>query len=445
MMKGGNGVKKVRIAFFAFLFLLPFTSLLHVSAESMIGSVYHVPIKETVEKGLYQFLERAISEAEENGAEVIIFEIDTPGGEVQSAGEIGNLLARTDIKTVAFINNEALSAGAFISLHMDEIYMVPNSTIGSAAIITQDGNAADKKAQSYWLKAMESAAISSNRDPIYAKAMADESIDLPELGAEKGKLLTLTANDAIKVGYAEGIVQNLDELLIKLGYSKEDVVKVEETLAEKIARFITNPIVVPILLSIGSLGLILELYSPGFGIPGFMGIFSLLLFFYGHFIAGLAGWESIILFVIGIILIGAEFVLPGGIAGLLGLGSIFLSIVLAGDSVVQMMIYLFVAITVAIIAMIIMMKVFKKKLTIFNKIVLKDSTSTEKGYISNKSRLDLIGLTGIAMTDLRPSGTIIINDERIDAVSEGEFIPGGSEIKVIKAEGSRIVVRKVQK
>jgi len=438
-------MKKWRLAVFILFLLLPFASILQVQANDETEKVYVVPLKETVEKGLYEFLDRAINEAEEYGAKTIIFEIDTPGGEVKAAGEIGKLLSGTKLRTVAFINNEALSAGAFISLHMDEIYMVPNSTMGAAAIITQDGNAADKKAQSYWLKAMESAAESNNRDPIYAKAMADESIHLPEFGAERGKLLTLTANDAVKVGYADAIVQDRDDLMSQLGLSNAQIITIEETFAEKVARFVTNPIIVPILLSIGSLGLIIELYSPGFGIPGFMGVFSLLLFFYGHYIAGLAGFESIILFVLGIILIGAEFVLPGGIAGLLGLGSIFLSIILAGESVVGMGINLLIAIVVAIIAMIILMKVFKKRITVLNKIVLKDSTNTEQGYISNKSRLDLIGLTGTAMTDLRPSGTIIINDERLDAVSEGDFILGGSEVKVIKAEGSKIVVRKISK
>jgi len=438
-------MKLWRLAVYIVFLLLPFASILQVQANSDENKVYLVPLKKTVEKGLYEFLDRAINEAEDNGAKTIIFEIDTPGGEVEAAGEIGKLLSGTKLRTVAFINNEALSAGAFISLHMNEIYMVPNSTMGAAAIITQDGNAADKKAQSYWLKAMESAAESNNRDPIYAKAMADESIDLPEFGAERGKLLTLTASDAVKVGYADAIVQDRDDLLSQLGLSNAQIITIEETFAEKVARFVTNPIIVPILLSIGSLGLIIELYSPGFGIPGFMGVFSLLLFFYGHYIAGLAGFESIILFVLGTILIGAEFVLPGGIAGLLGLGSIFLSIILAGESVVGMGINLLIAIVVAIVAMIILMKVFKKRITLLNKIVLKDSTNTEQGYISNKSRLDLIGLTGIAMTDLRPSGTIIVNDERLDAVSEGDFILGGSEVKVIKAEGSKIVVRKISK
>ena len=134
--------------------------------------------------------------AEANDADLVIFEVNTPGGAVDAAGEIAKLLSDTPVKTVAFVNNRALSAGAYISLSADEIYMVPSATMGSAAVIDSAGNAADKKAQSYWLAAMATAAEQNGRDPIYAKAMADEDIDLPEYGAEKGKLLTFTAEQA---------------------------------------------------------------------------------------------------------------------------------------------------------------------------------------------------------------------------------------------------------
>ena len=414
-----------------------------ISSAENPEKVYVIPIQKEVERGLHAFLERAIEDAENNDADLIIFDIDTPGGLVDAAGDIGQLLDGIDTKTIAFVNNHALSAGAFISLHADEIYMVPNGQMGAAAVIDQAGNAADKKAQSYWLSAMKSAAESNGRDPQYALAMADESVVIKELGIEKGELLTLGSKEAKKIGYSEGTVKNLDELYDTLGVEKSSVRIVEETFAEKLARFITNPVVVPILLSLASIGLIVELYSPGFGIAGSIGLISLVLFFYGHLVAGLAGYETILLFVIGIILIVAEFFLPGGIAGGLGIGAILASIMLAGGDVVQMGVSLLIALLIAVATVIIFVKVFGKKMKFFNKIILKDSTSTESGYVSNANRLDLIGREGVTKTPLRPAGTVIVDDERIDAVSEGGFIKANEKVKIVKVEGSRIVVRDI--
>jgi membrane-bound serine protease (ClpP class) len=411
------------------------------SAENGSKNVYVIPIQKEVEKGMHAFLKRGIEEARENNADVIVFDINTPGGLVDAAGDIGQLLDGVETKTVAFINNKALSAGAFIALHAEEIYMVPNGQMGSAAVIDQAGNAADKKAQSYWLSAMKSAAESQNRDPDYALAMADETMKIPELGIEKGELLTLGSSTAKEVGYSEGTVDSLQELLDKLNLENATIHQVEETFAEKLARFITNPIVVPILLSLASLGLVVELYSPGFGVAGSIGLASLLLFFYGHLVAGLAGYETLILFLIGVALIIAELFLPGGIAGILGIVAVVGSIILAGGNVMQMSISILIALCVAIIAMILFVKVFGKKMKLFNKIILKDSTSTESGYVSNANRIELIGRVGTTKTPLRPSGTVIVEDERIDAVSEGGYIKQGVQVKIIKAEGSRIVVR----
>jgi membrane-bound serine protease (ClpP class) len=405
--------------------------------------VYIAPIEDTVEKGLNAFLKRAVMEAEEDNASAIIFEVNTPGGAVDAAAGIGKLLTTTKLKTVSFINNQALSAGAYIALNTDEIYMVPGSTMGSAAIIDQAGNTAGKKAESYWFAAMQSAAKNSGRDPLYALAMADENIHLPKIGAEKGSLLTLTADQALEVGYAEGIVKNQGELLKILNLENAQIKKVDESFAEKLARFITNPIVIPILLSIGSLGLVLELYSPGFGIPGFMGLSALLLFFYGHMVAGLAGYETIVLFVIGLLLIVAELFLPGGLIGILGFAAILGSFFLASENIIHMGISILIAIIISIVASIFMIKVLGRKMSIFKKIILNDSTNTEQGYVSNVNRVELLDKQGITLTQLRPAGKIMIQDEIIDAVSEGAFIQKDQKVKVIKVEGSRIVVREI--
>lgn len=439
-----KGFVKMRRLIVSFSFLAAIIlMLIPFNGKASSDVVYVVPVEETVEKGLSSFLKRAVETAVEENAKAIIFEINTPGGAVDAAGEIGKLLSSAPIKTVSFINKDALSAGAYISLNTDEIYMVPGSTMGAAAIIDQQGNAADQKAQSYWLSAMKGAAEQNERDPIYALAMADPDVDLPEYGAPKGKLLTLTSDQAFEVGYSEGTVASVDEVLVKLGYPNAEVRSIDESFAEKLARFITHPIVVPILLSIGSLGLVLELYSPGFGIPGFMGLSALLLFFYGHLVAGLAGYETLILFVLGIGLIILEFFLPGGIAGIIGFVAILASLFLATDNVVYMGISLLIAIGVSILASILMVKVFGKKMKIFKKIILTDSTNTESGYISNKSRTDLVGLEGYTLTALRPSGTVIIEDERIDVVSEGAYIEKNKKVRIVKAEGARIVVREM--
>jgi membrane-bound serine protease (ClpP class) len=435
---------KIKSVIASIIILLSLASLVNpFSADADQKVVYVVPIEETVEKGLLAFLKRAVGEAEEAGAEAIIFDVNTPGGAVDAADGIGKLLTGTDLKTVSFVNKKALSAGAYISLNTDEIYMVPGATMGSAAIIDQQGNTAGKKAESYWFAAMKAAAVESGRDPIYAQAMADESIDLPELGAGKGKLLTLTAEQALEVGYSEGTVKNLNDLLNKLGYEDAEVRNVNETFAEKLARFITHPIVIPILMTIGSLGLVLELYSPGFGLPGIAGLSALLLFFYGHMVAGLAGFETLILFALGVGLILLELFIPGGIAGVIGLLAIVASFFMASDNVVHMGISLLVALTASIVLSILMIRVFGKKMKFFKRIILTDSTSTEKGYVSNKNRLELIGVEGVTLTPLRPSGTIIVEDERIDVVSEGGFVPKGKKVRIVKTEGSRIVVREI--
>ncbi|MGE7905434.1 NfeD family protein [Peribacillus sp. NPDC094092] len=405
--------------------------------------VYHVPIEETVEKGLSAFLERALNTAEEADADLVVFEVNTPGGAVDAAGEIAKLLSDSPIKTVAYVNNRALSAGAYISLSADEIYMVPSATMGSAAVIDSTGNAAGKKAQSYWLAAMKTAAEQNGRDPIYAQAMADVDIDLPEYGAEKGKLLTFTADQAKKAGYSEGTVSGKAELYRILGVEDADIRSIEESFPEKLARFLTNPIVVPILLTIAGIGIVMELFSPGFGIPGVIGITSLVLFFYGHLVAGITGYESLAMFIIGVILVLIEFFIPGGIIGLLGFSAIVGSLFLATGDPVHMTISLLIAVTVSILVFILLVKVFGKQMKFFRKMILTDATKTEQGYVSNPNRLDLLGVEGKALTDLRPSGTALVKEERVDVVTEGSFISKGSSIIIVKVEGSRVVVREI--
>ncbi|MCQ6273632.1 nodulation efficiency protein NfeD [Bacillus sp. V3B] len=215
------------------------------------------------------------------------------------------------------------------------------------------------------------------------------------------------------------------------------------TFLYQLAEFITNPIVIPILLTIGFLGFVVELFTPRIGLPGIIGLLGFLLFFYGHLVVGLADLNTVILFVVGIVLILLELVLPGGIIGILGFAAFLASFFLAAEDFVHTGISLLIAFVISILASVVMIKVYDKKMKFFKKLILTDSTSTESGYVSNRNRTELIGISGYALTDLRPSGTIILEDERVDVVSEGGFIKKGATVKVVKVEGSRIVVREV--
>jgi membrane-bound serine protease (ClpP class) len=287
---------------------------------------------------------------------------------------------------------------------------------------------------------MLAAAELNNRDPLYAEAMVSPNKEIPDLHLKKGELLTLTASEAIKVGYAEKIVEDRDELLAYLGLEDAEIIDAKPTFADKIARFVTNPVVVPILLSLGSLGLVLELYTPGFGIAGSVGLVSLFLFFYGHTLAGLAGWESILLFVVGLVLIFLEIFLPGGIIGIFGVVSMLTGLILAAGSLSGILIAISIAIIVTIIGSYFFIRSFGYNGP-FKRLVLFDSTSSEQGYLSHKERVDLIGKTGKTLTPLRPSGTVRIDDELIDVVTEGSYIRNDAVVKIIKVNGGRVVVR----
>lgn len=425
-----------------FLIVSPFIKE-GVYGEGAGKLVYVVPIEREVERGLEAFLKRTTTEAMEANADHIIFEIDTPGGRVDSAGQIAKTLQSLEVPTTSFIINQALSAGSYIALNTEYIYFRPQATMGASGVITSDGNAADDKAQSAWIAAMESAAESKGRDPLYAAAMADPSIDLPEYGAPRGEYLTLSPSEAVEVGYAEGIVNHRTELLAELGLENATVVEMAPTFAEEVARFLTHPVVIPILLSIASLGLVLELYSPGFGVPGIMGLISLILFFYGHFVAGLAGMEALILLIAGIILVILEFFVPGGILGLLGAASVIGSLFLSGYDLSHMALSVSISFIVAVIFAVFLYRRIGMDKGIFRHIILKDQTSSELGYVSNENRLELIGLEGEALTPLRPAGTGLFDDEIIDIVSEGSFIAKGKKVKITKVEGMRVVVREV--
>ena len=209
--------------------------------------------------------------------------------------------------------------------------------------------------------------------------------------------------------------------------------------------WMTHPFVVAILLCIASIGIVFQLFQPHFGFGGIISILALLIFYVLHMITGFATWQSIFILVFGIILLLLELILPGGIVGIIGFVAIIISLLSSGADTTHMAYAILTALIMAVLGMVIMMKFFGKKLNMLNKMVLKDSTDTEKGYISNKSRTDLLGLEAITTTPLRPSGTAMLGDERIDVVSEGGYIEAHKKVTIIKVEGVRIVVRESHK
>lgn len=231
----------------------------------------------------------------------------------------------------------------------------------------------------------------------------------------------------------------------QFGQTKSEKESEQATFSNTLLSFLTNPIVVTFLLSIGALGLVMELFSPGFGLPGLIGLSSFGLFFFGHIASGFATYESIFIFVIGFALLAAELFIPGGIVGLIGGALMIISLLFAGESVVHMAYSILIAMIIAIIGMVVLMKFFGKNLHVFNKLILRDATTTEEGYVSNVNRVDLLGKSGYTMTPLRPAGTIIIDNERIDVVSEGNYIDSKKKVEVVRVEGSRIVVREIEK
>ena len=414
-----------------------------VQAEGLGKLVYVIPIENEVEKGLEAFLRRTTREAIDAGADHIIFEINTPGGSVDAADGIGQIMQDISIPTTAYIRSRALSAGSYIALFADTIYMNPQATMGASSIITTDGNAADAKAQSYWREAMGSAAEAGGRDRIYAEAMADASIDLPEYNAPEGQFLTLGPTVAIEIGYSEGTVNNRAELLELLQLSDATIVDAEITFAESVARFLTNSLVVSILLTLAGLGLVVELYSPGFGFAGSISLASLALFFYGHAVAGLAGLEVLVLLVLGIGLIIAEFFVPGGILGGIGVLSIIGSLFFATDDIFAMGLSVLTALMITIAAAVILYKRIGLQKGFLRHIILSDQETTERGYVSVKNRKELVGLKGKTLTPLRPSGTGLFDGNRIDIVSEGNFIKDGKTVEIVEVSGSRVVVKEI--
>lgn len=290
-----------------------------------------VPITGTVEPGLGHFLERSIRDAENANATTIILDINTPGGRLDTVLEMRDRILSTDLHVVAFVNREAFSAGALITIASDEIWMTPGAVYGAATPISgATGATADEKTISAVRSTFRSTAEENGRDPIIAEAMVDPSVSVE--GLDSGtSLLTLSTEQALEHGYAEGVANNREMLLNELGLSGAAVEEITPTAWERAVRWITDPTVASLLILLGIALIVVDGLVAGFGVVAAVGTSFLGLFFWGHHLAGLAGWEDVALVVLGLILISVEaFVIPGfGIAGILGAISLVGGLVMA--------------------------------------------------------------------------------------------------------------------
>ena len=409
--------------------------------------VRRIVVTGTIELGLAPYVRRGVREANEAGAPAIVLDIDTWGGRVDAAQKIVTAVAASEIPVYAFVNHNAWSAGAMIALAADSIFMTPGSSIGAATPVVGAGEKASEKVVSAMRGEFRALAERRGLDPRIAEAMVDEEIEIDGV-VEAGKLLTLTGQEAIELGVAQGEVDDLNDLLIQVGLDAENVATVSVNWAEGLVRFLSNPMVAPILLSLGTLGLIIEIKTPSFGVAGLVGVLSLAAFFGSHLIVGLAGWEEIILLGVGMVAMGIEiFVVPGfGLAGIVAITCIgaatFMALLGAiptwGD-MARASGVLIVAASIVAVVLTVLLKYLPTSSS-GRGIFLRAATDRSAGYIAEPIREDLLGVVGVAVTDLRPSGTAQLGDERLDVVSDTGFVAKGSSIRVIRSEGYRHVV-----
>ena len=470
--------------------------------------VYVVDIRNEIGSGLGTYIADGIKVAEEANADAIVFDVDTPGGRVDSAVNIIRSIQDTQVPTIAFVNRQAISAGAMISIACNQIVMTSGGTIGDSAPVDMQGQEVGEKAISYIQGTIRATAERENRNPDIAEAMVDKELVLVKLTdgqiikllpeeyvsreeagedmeilCAQGKLLTLSTKQALEYNFADAQAETLTKLLAqyqivevagtKLPLTEEGIersqreygfsdvtplktlegariIDVEATLADRVVFFLTNPLISSLLLSLGLLGIFIEIRTPGFGVPGFLGLLCVGLFFGGHMLTKIGAEWAFLLFLIGVGLITLEiFVIPGfGIAGILGitlmLGSVFFVFDKAYEFQTAVM---WLSISVILSAALIILAVWLLPETqLFRRFALSTVMDADMGYHSSSPEnfQDYIGKSGTALTPLRPSGTARIENKRVDVVTAGDFIPQNSDIKVIEVEGSKVFVEAVE-
>lgn len=412
-----------------------------VAPLSLRGPVWVIPIDGTIDLGLASFVKRVAAEAAQSDATLVLLELNTFGGRVDAATEIRDTLLGAGVPTAAFVTERAWSAGALIALAADTLWMAPGTSIGAA-----EPRPTDEKTVSALRAEFEAMAERVGRDPKIAAAMVDKNV-VVEGVTEAGEILTLSAARAREVGFAEGVVDGRRGVLTALGIEAAEVHHATPHWAERVVRFLTEPIVSELLLSLAFLGLIAEVTSPGFGVPGIAGLSALFLFFGGRYVVGLVGWEALALFLVGLILILLEIlVIPGvGVAGLLGAISMLASLFLTFGGVEEALRSIGIVFIMTLAGAFLLIRLGKRT-GVWSRLILTagQSRPDEEQLPAANDRSGLVGKEGYALTVLRPVGAVLIDGERIDALSEGGYVNAGSRVVVYRVDGDRVIVREVQ-
>ena len=460
--------------FWLILFLL--ASLLVVAQEAHKTLVYKLDIKQDITPATQRQVKQAFDAADSLKAEIFLIHMNTYGGTVLDADSIRTMILHSKIPVYVFIDNNAASAGALISIACKGIYMRPGGSIGAATVVNQTGEAMPDKYQSYMRSTMRSTAESHGkdtivtadndtiikwfRDPKIAEAMVDESIYIAGI-SDSGKVLTFTPMEAIENGYCEGTAENVEEVMQKIGVDNYEIVEYQPTWIERIIGFLVNPMISGLLIMAIIGGIYFEMQSPGIGFPLGIAVVAAILYFAPLYLEGLAANWEIIIFILGLILLALEiFVIPGfGVAGISGIILVFLGLVL---SLIDNVNFNFdgvelrgvgVAITTVVVgvfggfllSLYLGKKVFTAKSGMFKNFALNTVQHVDEGYVSVETSLfALKGKTGTAQTVLRPGGKILIDHEVYDAVAESGFIEKGSEVRVTRIESAQLYVELIE-
>ncbi|WP_353512204.1 NfeD family protein [Thermus sp. LT1-2-5] len=404
-----------------------------------LGKTYLIPIQGEIDPALAVFVEEALSRAEREGASGVAFLIDTPGGRVDAAIRMADRILQTPLPTLAVVQN-AFSAGALIALACRQMAMLPGSEIGAALPLVApplgQPQAADQKVVSALKGKFRAVAEARGRPVELAEAMVDPNVEVPGLSA-KGEPLTLSAEKAVELKVADFKAASLAEALAQAGFSRE-VERLEPGPRVQVARFLTSSTVAGLLLALGLLFLLLELFTPGFGVMGALGLALLALYFAGGWLAGLSGAFELLLFFLGVGLLLAEaFLFPGfGLAGALGVGSILASVYFTfGENAL-------LVIAIAVIALglgLLLVFRYLPRTRPARALVLESAIAEHA-----TEEVVEVGSVGVALTDLRPGGVARFGNKRVDVVAHRGFIPKGTSIRVVEVRGPTVLVEPLE-
>ena len=419
--------------------------------------VMTMDIKAEIDPRMLRYVKLALEHAEKTKADYVIVDMDTYGGVLTDAKEIVDLIMDFKKPIWVFINSDAASAGALISIACDSIYMSPGASIGAATVVEGDGKAAPDKYQSYMRSIMRSTAEENHRDPRIAEGMVDERVVVDSI-KQAGKVITFTTNEAIKYRYCEAKVNSVEEILKRNKIENYEIDHYELGTAEQIISFFINPFISGLLILVIIGGIYFELQTPGAVFPIAASLLALILYLVPYYLNGLAQYWEVIALMVGIILLIAEiFVIPGfGVAGVLGIiltvGSLIL--IMLNNDFFNFEFVPFGDIVVAAITAIggltggaLLLFFGGAKLTqtkAFKRMALTDTQESAQGYSVNTSSKELIGKKGIAHTVLRPSGKVLIDDQVYDAFTRGDYVQKGDPVEVIATEGITLKVKVVE-